>query len=1170
MKCEQAEQQTTAAEGAEVAKKNAEQQLAATLEALESSNNKIAELESLLAGRDAQVAELTCVHDTNSALEQELNTTKSKLAEAADCIEKLKQECSELKQSESNRTASVDSIVHELQESLDVTKQQLSVAEDEKQSVASQLEHVRQLLSDSVEKYSSLSEARTALQSDYDSMKQAFDQLREDYACSNDHTAAVVEECAMLKNTVENVTAQQNAVLVEKQALCQEIADLKESLNDSMERCEKLKTRQNLLCREVAELNHAVLDETLASSIDVTSVLSFSDSDISELFSKIRAEVAGLQNKLELQVGQMEDERQLREKVENEKAAMLQECDAVRASIHSLQEENKQLSSTIEQLESSQAELSVRCKGYESQVVQLQSELEADRTSHDAAEQVEKSDNCPNTTMLQKSVDEKDAEIERLHQEIRAYKLDIERLQQEREFRTEDKQPVLALALCTHENRNVESQNWDENAETQQQVADADIDKNSQGDVNDENQPSETAVELLNEGQDSGMELSEMKEKMAEWEAMMLMLQTEREEIQLELRKLEQQQKQTFGTIDEVLQCVLNSMKGRDLFPSNSEAISGSDGSDGELWSKLTLLKTVVDELVFEMDEMKEQIHHMTDEAKVSEQRVSELEVERTNLKEEAEEKTLKLQSLKESEDALKKREFELISEVEQMKASISETSKDLKDKDALLEKMQDLGSDSDKLNAQIELLHAEVASKDRLLSDTKVSEETVQQSLNEVKEQLRNSEQHLSSVESKYSAELAELQAEKDQLKEQIQHVTDETKVLEQRISELEMEQTNMKEEAEEKTLQLQSLKESEDALKKREFELVSEVEQMKAFISETSKDLKDKDALLAKMQDLGSDADKLNAEIELLHAEVASKDRLLSDTKVSEETLQQSLNEVKEQLRNSEQHLSSVESKYSVEIAELQAEKDQLSIKVNELQKDSDVMQQQSANVASDLQRKYDDKCNEATELNKAITTYCKEIEELKEWLKAEASEKEHLMAEHTKLAGALKELGVHLDQLRTETNDLSAAKITLEQKLCSLQEESDQKTKLSESQISQLEVSLSALQTDYEKSCERKSSVENELMDCTQKLDATSSRLLQAEDQCSQQAAELLQVRNELEQLKEECRVQAVQRSTSCESVENVQKSSDGGNVQTTVDSSTAQVGVHVMCAFVLMSS
>ena len=1009
MKCEQAEQQTTAAEGAEVAKKNAEQQLAATLEALESSNNKIAELESLLAGRDAQVAELTCVHDTNSALEQELNTTKSKLAEAADCIEKLKQECSELKQSESNRTASVDSIVHELQESLDVTKQQLSVAEDEKQSVASQLEHVRQLLSDSVEKYSSLSEARTALQSDYDSMKQAFDQLREDYACSNDHTAAVVEECAMLKNTVENVTAQQNAVLVEKQALCQEIADLKESLNDSMERCEKLKTRQNLLCREVAELNHAVLDETLASSIDVTSVLSFSDSDISELFSKIRAEVAGLQNKLELQVGQMEDERQLREKVENEKAAMLQECDAVRASIHSLQEENKQLSSTIEQLESSQAELSVRCKGYESQVVQLQSELEADRTSHDAAEQVEKSDNCPNTTMLQKSVDEKDAEIERLHQEIRAYKLDIERLQQEREFRTEDKQPVLALALCTHENRNVESQNWDENAETQQQVADADIDKNSQGDVNDENQPSETAVELLNEGQDSGMELSEMKEKMAEWEAMMLMLQTEREEIQLELRKLEQQQKQTFGTIDEVLQCVLNSMKGRDLFPSNSEAISGSDGSDGELWSKLTLLKTVVDELVFEMDEMKEQIHHMTDEAKVSEQRVSELEVERTNLKEEAEEKTLKLQSLKESEDALKKREFELISEVEQMKASISETSKDLKDKDALLEKMQDLGSD-----------------------------------------------------------------------------------------------------------------------------------------------------------------ADKLNAEIELLHAEVASKDRLLSDTKVSEETLQQSLNEVKEQLRNSEQHLSSVESKYSVEIAELQAEKDQLSIKVNELQKDSDVMQQQSANVASDLQRKYDDKCNEATELNKAITTYCKEIEELKEWLKAEASEKEHLMAEHTKLAGALKELGVHLDQLRTETNDLSAAKITLEQKLCSLQEESDQKTKLSESQISQLEVSLSALQTDYEKSCERKSSVENELMDCTQKLDATSSRLLQAEDQCSQQAAELLQVRNELEQLKEECRVQAVQRSTSCESVENVQKSSDGGNVQTTVDSSTAQVGVHVMCAFVLMSS
>ena len=982
------EQQTTAAESTEMDKKNAEQQLSATVEALESSNNKIVELESLLASRDEQVAELVHVRAKNSALEEELRAAGSKLAETVDTIEKLNQECSQLKELERDHSSSVDNMVHELQERLDATKQQLSVTEDEKQSTASKLKHVQQLLNSSTEKYSSLLEARTSLQSDFDSMKQAFDQLKQDSLCSHDHTAAVVEECAELKHTVENLTVQHDAVLAEKQAVLQEIADVKELLNGSMKHCEELKTRENILCRGVAELNCTVFDKSV---VDNASLLSLSDNDMQDLLSKIHSEVAGLQNKLELQVKQTEDECQLREKVENDKAVLLQEVDSMRASIQSLEEENKQLSSTIKQLETSQAELSERCNAYESQVAQLKIELEVAPTSQDVADEVENTDISPDVTSLQKSVVEKDAEIERLHQEIRAYKMDIERLQQEKELQTVNKLPAQASLLCTYENRNVESQNCevDDNVGTQQQVFDTNIDENNQGDVVNEHQPSETTVELLNEDQDTGTELLEMKEKMAEWEAMMLMLQTERDEIHMELRKLEQQQKQIFGTIDDVLQCILNSMKGRDLFPSNSEAV-GDDGNDGELWGKLALLKTVVDELVFEMDELKEKVHHMTDEVKVSEQRVSELVVERTNLKGEAEEKSVQLQSLRESEDALKRRELELVTEVEHMKTCMSEIAGDLKDKDALLEKLK---------------------------------------------------------------------------------------------------------------------------------------------FV--------------------GSDADKLNAEVELLRTEVASKDQLLSDAKLTEETLHRSLTEVKEQLR-----LNSVES---VEIAELKAERDQLSTKVCELQKDNDVMQQQSADMACDLQRKYNDKCSEATELNKTIAAYCKQIEELKEWLKVEVSEKEEVKAQQTKLAGALNDLELHLDQLRAETNNLNAAKITLEQKLCSLQEESEQKVKLSESQISQLEASLSAIHVDYEKTCERKSAVETDLLDCTEKLELTRSRLSQAEDQCSHQTAELLRVRSELDQLKEDCRMQSVQKSASLESVESVQKSSGGDDIS---DLSTAQV---CMCVF-----
>ena len=993
MKLEQAEQRTEAAESIEVAKMNAEQQLAATLAALECSNSRLTELEALVTSRDKEVAELVHVCAENSELEEKLRSISSRLAETLDCNEKLNEECLHLKEMERSSSSSVEKTVAELQEHLDATKQQLSVVEDEKRSIVSQLEQVQQSLNDSVEKYSSVTEAHASLQSDFDSMKEAFKQLKQDNLCSSDHTAAMVEECAVLKNTVENLTIQLNAADAEKKNVHEEMAELQKSLNDSVEKSEKLQERENILCRGVIELNCAMF----ASPIDDTSLMSFTDCDVQNLFSKIISEVAGLQKKIELQVKQMEEENQLREKVENENAVLLQESDAVRASIQSLQEENRQLSLIVSQLESTQNELSERCSAYESQVVQLQAELEATLTSAEVAEQVDNTGVCPD---LHKLVEEKDAEIERLHQEIRAYKLDIERLEHERELGTVSQQSLQASASCPCESGNVESDSYgfDDNVRVWPQVLETDNDENNVGSAVSDNQASGI---VLNEGRDADTdEILEMKEKMAEWEAMMLMLQTEKDEIQLELRNLEQQERQIFGTIDELLQCILNTMKGRDLFPLSSEAIVG-DGSNGELWSKLALLKTVVDELLFETDEMKEKIHHMTDEVKVLEQRVSVLEDERKSLKEEAEEKSLQLQSLQESEDVLKKRELELSLEVEQLKCSASEIARHINDKDSLIDKLQILSSD-----------------------------------------------------------------------------------------------------------------------------------------------------------------ADKLSAEIVLLHKEVASKDQLLNDAKASEETLQKTLNETKEQLQYSKQHLSSVECKYTAEIAELQAERDQLSARISELQKDIDVKQQECADVTDDLQRKYDDKCSEADQLHNNIASYCGQIEELQEQLKVQVSEKDELKTDHAKLAGALKELELHLDQLSAETNNLSATKVTLEQKLTSLQEESEQKIKLSESQISQLEDSLSAIQADYKATCEQNLAAENELVDCTRKLELTNTRLLQAEDLYSQQAAELLQVRSELEQLKEECRMQNVQ-SASCSSTESVQNSSSSVNVETTVDSSTLQARVLCIC-------
>ena len=1159
MKSEQVAQQTAAAESSEMAKNNAEQQLTATLEALESSNIKITELESLLFGRDEQVAELAEVRTKNSALEDELIQTRAKLAETNDCIEKLNEECSQLKELGMSRSTSMDKVIRELQESLDGTKQQLSVAEDEKQSAVSHVEHVQQLLNDSAEKYSGLASAHTALQSDFDSMKQAFDQLKLDQLCSNDHTAAVVEECALLKNTVESLTIQHESVVAEKQimcqeiadlkkslhdmrdqenvqtaaadeectmlkntldnlavqhdnvlakeqAMCQEIADLRESLQDSMEQYDKLKTRENILCTGVVSLNSALLDKTLESHVDYTSLSLYSDSDIQTLLSTILTEVTGFQNKLELNAKEILHECQLREKVEREMAELVQESDAMRESIRSLQQENTQLLSACKQLERSQAELTVQCNTYSSPVVQLQMELEAAQARTDNMDEVEKTASFSDETSLQKLVDDKDAEIERLHQEIRAYKLDIERLEQERELHAVNQQPLQA----SFEKRDDESQSCelDSKVETQQQVSGFDIVESSKEIIAGESFPSGSNVDVLNEDRD---ELLEMKEKMAEWEAMMTMLQTERDEIQAELQKLERQEKRIFGTVDEVLQCILNSMKGRDLFPSNSDTVIDDDGCDSEFWYKLALLKTVVDELVFEVDEMKEKIHHMTDEVKIAEQKISELETERNNLKEEAEEKSLELQRLRESEDALKMRECKLITEVEQMKSSMCDVSEDLKDKDALLEKLQVFTTDADKLSTEIELLHTEVASKDQLLTDAKVSEETLRESLMEAKDQLRNSELQLSSVESKYSAEIGELQAERDQLST--------------RVSDLQKDNNALQEQSDNVTNDLQ----------RKYDDKCSEATELHCTLTTYCKQI-----------------EELNAEVELLRTEVASKDQLLSDAKVSEETLQEFLKDAKEHLRSSEQQLSNVESHYSAKVLELQAERDQLLVKVNDMQKDNDALQQQSDNVTDILQRNYSDKCSEATELQSTVTTYCKQIEELKEKLKVEMSEKEELKTEHTKLAGALKDRELHLDQLRDETDNLSSAVITLEQKLSRLQEESEQKVKLNESQVFRLEASLSTIQIDYVKMCEQKSAVENELQDCSQKLELTNTLLSAAEEQCSQQAAELLQVRTELEQLKEECRMRPHLKTSSFSIAESVQASSSSSGIEMTAES------------------
>ena len=1078
-KCEeQSEQQATTADSLEMAEKNAERQVADTLAALESSNAKIAELESLLASRNEEMSELAEVRTRNSELEEELTAAQLKVTETASCAEQLKLECSELRELEISRSASVDLRACELQESLVAAKQQLSAAENEKQCCANQLEHVQQLLKDLTEKYSGLEETHAALQTDFDNMKQAFDQLKRDNLCSNDHTVAVIEECATLKNTIENLTVQHDAVLAEKQAVCQEIAELRSSLNDSLEQCEKMKARENLLCRGIVELNCFLFDKTSALSTDVASLLLFSDSDMQNFLSRLLSQVAGVQKNLELNVKQVEDERSLREKVEREKAALAQERDATYASVHSLKEENEHLSSTVKELENMWSELTERCNAYESQVVQLQVELKTVSTRSDVAGEVERT----NVSPVQNSVYEKDAEIERLHQEIRAYKLDIERLERERELHADPNQQMLRAA----EESNVEIQNFesDNNTGVQKQVSDVGTDYSGEG---NDTLPSGNVGELLDEERDeSKEELLEMKAKMGEWEAMMQMLQRERDDIQLELQKLEQKQKRIFSTVDEVLQCILNSMKGRDLFPANSEALVGDDGGDSELWGKLALLRTVADELVFEMDEMKEKVHHMTDEVRVSEQKVSELEAERKTVREECEAASLQLQSVRKAEAASRKREQELVAEAECVKSSVSELAADLKHKDALIEELRTSGANADKLSAEIELLHTEVANRDRL-------------------------------------------------------------------VSELEAEREVLKEEAKEKSGQLERLCTSEESLKKRELKLAAEIEHMKNAASEVAEDVKDKDVLMEKLQVLGASADKLNAEVELLRAEVADKDRLLSDARILEQTLQQSLNECREDVKNSELNVSAVESKYSAEVAALQIERDQLLTKVAELQKECDVLRQESY----DLQRKYDDKCREAAELSNSVSAYDEQFDVLKERLKAEECENRELKADHAKLADALKEAEFQRDRLGAETSEINSARVALEQKLCDLQEESEQKVKLSESRISRLEDSLSAVQMDFEKTSEQKLAAENELGDCGQKLELTSARLSQAENECSRLTAELLQVKSELQHLKDECKVQADQTSTTSAGVESIQKSGSSCGVETAADSSTAQV-------------
>src|SRR6218665_126212 len=441
-------------------------------------------------------------------------------------------------------------------------------------------------------------------------LQEALDTVRQEQLATSEEQLRVLVELGKAKTDLAKSFGDYENVVSEKAELVSQMANLQKAFDSVERQCKDVQNDRDV-CAERLAISQRNLDDiaqqlsrseeeknrVLTDSIE----LQKSFDSVVERLEAVTNEKQAAHRKLEdLKVDLAESEQIAREgKVNAKKLRYVEEL------LRKMQEE---LAATKTDLESEK----MRNRDLEERVSHL------DKTRNERVEPV------PQPSGEEAGGPDEDAARDDL---VRGLHLEIDQLKMELQRRTTEEQEVVVvneeLRNQVEELKSSLGKSFDENKNVETDASSDDAWKRTV-----EKHPSTEAGEWmpispqpsLPECDAQPQEVLLLREKLVEWETMMQMLQTERDDMEREIVRMGEREKRDGCLLEEILLALQNALKGRDLFHDQTKTME----DNGAIYARLSILQSIVDETNFERDEMKEKIQHLTEQVVDLEKRLLE------------------------------------------------------------------------------------------------------------------------------------------------------------------------------------------------------------------------------------------------------------------------------------------------------------------------------------------------------------------------------------------------------------------------------------------------------------------------------------------------------------------------------------------------------------------
>lgn len=498
--------------------------------------------------------------------------------------------------------------VDELTIILEELKQKIEPAETERNQYKLDLSHSQEKLAKAAVFIDKLKKERQQLkeqiaelqssQSTLSDLQEALDTIRQEQLATNEEKQRVFVELEKTKTDLTNSLGDYEKVVSEKAELVSQLADLQKAF-DCIERQYKDVQNDRDIYAEKLVISQRNLD------------------DIAQQLASIQEEKnSALANSVELQKS-FDDVVERLEAVTCGKQTADKELEDLRTNLaeaaHVAGEGDvnaEKLLDVEEQLRRTKEELAATNADLESEKMRNTELLE--RVSH--SDETGEGSGEPVSQPSGEAGQDENAMRDDL---VRELNLQIDQLKAELQLRTTNEQETIAtnekLRNQVKEVKSSIGKSFDEseNVETDAVCEDA-----LKG--NTEKQPEEetgvwTPISTQTSLSENDAQLQDvllLREKLVEWETMMQMLQTERDDMEREIVRMGEREKRDGCLLEEILLTLQNALKGRDLFHDQTKTME----DNGVIYAKLSILQSIIDETNFERDEMKEKIQHLTEQ----------------------------------------------------------------------------------------------------------------------------------------------------------------------------------------------------------------------------------------------------------------------------------------------------------------------------------------------------------------------------------------------------------------------------------------------------------------------------------------------------------------------------------------------------------------------------